>query len=59
MAYMEKSIYDLYTLGFIMDQYGWKMELPSNFWWSLPYQISPISVKQFMGFMEKSIYGLM
>jgi hypothetical protein len=55
MEYMEKSIYDLYKLGFIMDQYGWKMERPSNFWWSLPYKISTVSVKQFM---EKSFYGL-
>jgi len=23
----------LYQTGFIMDQYGWKSELPDNFWW--------------------------
>jgi hypothetical protein len=32
MEYIEKSIYDLYKLGFIMDQYGWKLELSNNFW---------------------------
>jgi hypothetical protein len=42
---------------FVMDQYGWNF--PTAFSESLPYQISEKFVEQFMGYLKKSIYGLM
>jgi hypothetical protein len=48
----------LSKLAFIMDQYGWKSELPDNFWWK-SYQISTKPMKQFVGYVDKSIYGFM
>jgi len=36
---------DLYNLGFITVQYGWKPKQLNNFHWSHPYQISTNSVE--------------
>lgn len=47
----------LCKFGFIIDYYGLKLELFDNFW-SLPYKISTKPMKQLMGYLEKSIYGL-
>lgn len=35
-------IYDLSRMYFVVDQYGWKTELPEKFSASLPYQILKI-----------------
>jgi hypothetical protein len=49
----------LHKPGFIMDQYNKKLEIPTVFDGSLPYQIYTKFVEWLMGHMEKSIYGLM
>jgi hypothetical protein len=36
MRYMENSIYSLCKLGYIMGQYGWKLESPTKSWWKSP-----------------------
>jgi hypothetical protein len=44
---MSPLIYGLGKLYCVVDQYGWKSELPENFSASLPYQILKNSVQWF------------
>jgi hypothetical protein len=47
----------LSKLGFTMHQQAVLQKIPTIFYRSLSYHISMKSVKQFMGYMEISIYG--
>jgi hypothetical protein len=57
MEYIESSIYC--RLGFIMDQYGWKSELPEGIWWkSSTSSLNRVFCEKFMGDKEMSIYDI-